>query len=691
MIVNTNNTPSVSKDFQEMNFSLENPSMIFEILRSKIYSNPILAVVREYCCNALDAHREAGKPDFPIEVSLPTSSDLFFKVKDFGLGISPDRMENVFIKYTASTKRNDNNAIGGFGLGAKVGFAVSDSFNAITIFNGIKYNYMFYIDTGGVGKAILLSQESTSDSSGTEIIVPVKVDKCSDYTEALKLTAKHWKTKPITNAVVHYPKISIVYAANNFAFSDSHNTGNGPTLRIVVDCIEYKLPISYFAESIGSFPRPSKDLILYFNVGDLSLSVSRESIHLNPENETRLKNACIDANNYLLTDFNNQISSASSFDEAVEKWSKLKNIIGNIESVANFFWQNVKVLNEIKLPYHTKSLHHNSNGYYSKYYTINASVFQFNKKKQTIIIYNDLELDDSFKINRLSKLIDQKPNHNILFLKNPSKESLLTEFPQLKFCDLQPVSNFIKVRKKPEEKERESLKNLVLMKLINNSWCRSSQKEFKEAIDKCYVLEYNNNYVDFTLKNLPSIRNQILFGLSKNVFKITIPDDKEASLNKIKCMIGGVQNVLEKIQNNADLIADKNQIAFCMNSVNINSINNNQVIRALREMAPTHELVKAADESSEIKAIINSSRNHKLEDYMKILYSQEELGAMANQFLDLSIVNEQNKTLKDKYFMYFKYVVCNSYTELEKKELDHILQYLINTQNKLIEYSVGEF
>src|SRR5271157_2965693 len=96
-----------SGDLQEHFFSIQDQGMIFDILRSKMYSNPILAICREISSNARDAHREVGKADVPVEIHLPIGLEPEFKVKDFGPGISPDRMLNIFIKYTASTKRGD--------------------------------------------------------------------------------------------------------------------------------------------------------------------------------------------------------------------------------------------------------------------------------------------------------------------------------------------------------------------------------------------------------------------------------------------------------------------------------------------------------------------------------------------------------------------------------------------------------
>src|ERR1700749_2819544 len=96
-----------SKVLLEESFGVGNVGLIFEILRNKMYKNPVIAIAREISCNARYAHREVGKQDIPIEIHLPNAFSPQYKVRDFGPGISPERMSKVFIQYATSTKRED--------------------------------------------------------------------------------------------------------------------------------------------------------------------------------------------------------------------------------------------------------------------------------------------------------------------------------------------------------------------------------------------------------------------------------------------------------------------------------------------------------------------------------------------------------------------------------------------------------
>ena len=63
-----------SDDFQSVSFGIKESGLshIFNVLRNQLYSDKVLAVIREYSTNAVDAHIEVGKADTPIKVTLPT-------------------------------------------------------------------------------------------------------------------------------------------------------------------------------------------------------------------------------------------------------------------------------------------------------------------------------------------------------------------------------------------------------------------------------------------------------------------------------------------------------------------------------------------------------------------------------------------------------------------------------------------
>ena len=90
-----------------------NASM-FAMLTKNVYSNIILAPIREWATNAVDACIAANKP-IKFDVHLPSISNSTFSVRDYGTGLSPDNIYGLFSTAGASTKRDSNAYNGSFG------------------------------------------------------------------------------------------------------------------------------------------------------------------------------------------------------------------------------------------------------------------------------------------------------------------------------------------------------------------------------------------------------------------------------------------------------------------------------------------------------------------------------------------------------------------------------------------------
>lgn len=279
-----------SGDMDEKFFSFADEGIIFDILRSKIYSNPILAICREISCNARDAHREVGTPDRPIQIQLPTALEPYYKIKDWGPGISPDRMVNVFIKYTASTKRNDNTQTGGFGLGAKTPLSYADSFTIVTNVDGVQYNYNSFIDPSRVGKLALGSEAPTQEPNGTEIIIPVDPKNFTEFATWTEQACRHWKVKPIIKGgEIHWTKHEPIIEGNNWAITRCHDWNR--VAMMVIDGIEYPLPIDTLRKFADAklIDASRGNFIMYFNVGELSLSATRENIFFDEKTQNLIR------------------------------------------------------------------------------------------------------------------------------------------------------------------------------------------------------------------------------------------------------------------------------------------------------------------------------------------------------------------------------------------------------------------
>lgn len=121
-----------------IDFTVSNDASLMNILSKSLYSDQMLAVVRETLCNMWDAHVEAGCTDKAAVVDL-TDDEL--TIRDFGNGI-PDRLIGpIYGTYGGSTKKHDGQQTGGFGLGCKSPFAYTDHFEVTSWCEGIMTVY----------------------------------------------------------------------------------------------------------------------------------------------------------------------------------------------------------------------------------------------------------------------------------------------------------------------------------------------------------------------------------------------------------------------------------------------------------------------------------------------------------------------------------------------------------------------
>jgi hypothetical protein len=160
---------------------------------TNLYSAPTEAVFREYVSNALDSHLKA-KEKTAIIVGVHPSSTISHKygtpyiltIQDFGVGMDKDDVVNVYSKYAASTKRDSNEQIGAFGLGAKSALAIANRFDVTSVKNGVELVFFIQKNDRGVGVIHFVSEKKTKERNGVTITIPVTNDSTIKIAELVK-------------------------------------------------------------------------------------------------------------------------------------------------------------------------------------------------------------------------------------------------------------------------------------------------------------------------------------------------------------------------------------------------------------------------------------------------------------------------------------------------------------------------
>lgn len=285
-LVTETETTAVSEEVPSYSFGIRSLDMglVIEVLRSRMYTNPIRIICQEIAANARDANREAGHKTTPIRIRFDhnffNNKGCSIVIEDDGPGISPERMTEIFINYGASTKRHTNTQTGGFGLGCKTPFAYTDTFTILTKIDGVKYTYQAVIEKNRTGKIYLLFQEPTSDPNGTSIIIPVgEYDKNTFIRECHRATL-FWNPRPVFDPAFVVPLPALKKHEDSFIIDTGFCSLYSAGIYALVD------DIPYFFNNDDGFNKIA--IFLRFKTGELSVSANRETLHMDKETEEKI-------------------------------------------------------------------------------------------------------------------------------------------------------------------------------------------------------------------------------------------------------------------------------------------------------------------------------------------------------------------------------------------------------------------
>ncbi len=340
-VVTTNNDGQIN-----MRLSKDATTIVFQMFTKNIYSNPIGTIVREITSNCFDSHIEANvnKPVIIRKTFDKKDNTYYISFIDFGVGISPERMKEIYSVYFESTKRDDNNQIGGYGIGAKsvlayrriTGYGTNEydnSFYVITTFNKIKYYYCIY--EGKESPVIsLLHSESTTDGNGTEIKIPVlekdiptferEMVKQLYYFENIIFEGidknNNYDLKPTNDYQIVKGK-SFYYRGNDYS----------KYIHVCLGKVAYPIDYNVLNLNQSEYYLP---IAIKFNVGDIKVTVSREQLDYDENTIRLIKKKLIEVKEELISLLNKQfknIVTLKDFFEYTQNYNILK--FGNGKSL----------------------------------------------------------------------------------------------------------------------------------------------------------------------------------------------------------------------------------------------------------------------------------------------------------------------------------------------------------------------
>lgn len=293
----------------EFGISSADSAHIMTILRDTLYSDKVLAVLREYSSNAWDAHRMFGKADVPIKVTLPTVMDPTLTIRDFGPGLSENDVFQVYTQYGASTKRDSDTAVGMLGIGSKSGFAYSDSFTITSYHGGKKRTYVAVLDKTEKGVIQHLHEEDCGDETGVAIQIAVRPDDIKEFHDTAQNLFKFFNPRPDINIEIPPLPRAQLELKHGVLWDTVDEKGNyvgkGDGWVAVMGCVSYRINLAQLRTSKSGTEEGLAQFVedisgaLFFDIGDVRVSASREELKYDQHTKATL----IDKFNKVIDDY----------------------------------------------------------------------------------------------------------------------------------------------------------------------------------------------------------------------------------------------------------------------------------------------------------------------------------------------------------------------------------------------------
>ncbi len=248
-------------------YTIKPTAKAFAVLTSKLYKDRIAAVIREVSCNAYDAHIEAGIRDRPIEVHLPSELEPYFSVRDFGRGMTPQQMEEVYKTFFESTKEDSNDYIGALGLGGKAPFSMVDSFPVTVFQNGKRIVYECYKDRGEPN-LVARSTTTSNEEDGVEVRVAVAPKDITAYADRAARIFRWFDVRPVVSGMKIFIPSRARLRGADWGVEDGYS--------VVMGQIQY--PVS--RELV---PNALPNTVLFMDIGSLDVQAGREELSYDSE------------------------------------------------------------------------------------------------------------------------------------------------------------------------------------------------------------------------------------------------------------------------------------------------------------------------------------------------------------------------------------------------------------------------
>ena len=514
MIIDKKNSSMFTNNLSSKQFNIKVNTKAFELLSDTLYSNKILAIIRELSCNAWDAHIEANNTDTPIEIYCPNEAFPNFLIEDYGTGLSKEDVINMYTTYFESSKDHTNEYAGCFGLGSKTPFSYAKTFEIKSYFNNKCYSFLAFVDNENIPNISFIGETDTDRHNGMSINIPVDENDFSLFkSELMGFFSKTDIKFKIMNITNHSFKENEILNTEDESYSENHlshlkNGGfysNHTLFDILYNHTCYKISYNDVESYLNSldddyvykkfnlvkdyFKRVFKniyfdDLLIKFPTGSLDVVISREKIKFTPRTCECILSfiakiiTIVDLKREIILNKIKTIFDLNCFEYAcrlsLDRDQELRKAIC---SVTQFSLNDVKIYN---------------------------SYSNLSKNNELRLLYNKLNPSEDKSISRMDDKIREKFKDSFYIEPMIIRNNIKKNYEKYNYNFLLNNSNsIIYINRNPNMKFlTETIKNKILEDNILKYFCR------KENVDIC-ILYFESKDKNSDNKNISELKKYL--------------------------------------------------------------------------------------------------------------------------------------------------------------------------------------
>lgn len=346
--VDTREIQSVG-EISSKKITLSTNAKAFKIIFGQIYPDIIKAIVRELFANAWDSQKQAENLMTPIDIHLPTTLRPYFTIRDYGTGMSPAVINEIYSKVFESTKDSSDDEVGMFGMGSKTPLGYTDSFSIMSYVDGIFYAYDIYIDTDGHPVISLKATGKTDQPNGVEVSLGVDPDDFETFQTYAEMFALGAGTPININKKRYINQREVAMFGDRWVlFNDNQKA------MIRMGCIVYRIDNEYLrSQIINQVDKRRVDdyvalpIVLDFDIGEFQVTGSREDIVYDAASSQKIADRLFEVVGLIREKVNDDIRRSKNIESAYVKHRKYidSKIIDRYDDKNCYFYKSWNIAN----------------------------------------------------------------------------------------------------------------------------------------------------------------------------------------------------------------------------------------------------------------------------------------------------------------------------------------------------------